>query len=74
MVHEGKKVDALVSIKKEVETGQPQVFSCHLCKKNGDEKPWKFTQSSLQKHIDMDHKKKTNEAVVKNKVRGKKRY
>ena len=44
---------------------EEESFNCHLCKKQGNKKPWKYTKSSLQKHIQMVHEGK-NPAVLSN--------
>ena len=37
---------------------EEETYNCHLCKKQGSKKPWKYTKSSLQKHIEMVHERK----------------
>ena len=37
---------------------EEETYNCHLCKKQGGKKPWKYTKSSLKKHIEMVHEGK----------------
>ena len=46
---------------------EEESFNCHLCKKQVGKKPWKYTKSSLQKHIEMVHEGK-NPAVLSSPV------
>ena len=46
---------------------EEESFNCHLCKKQAGKKPWKYTKSSLQKHIEMVHEGK-NPAVLSSPV------